>query len=413
MHKYKNKLRALEILKYIGPGLLVTVGFIDPGNWASNLAAGADYGTALLWVITLSTLMLIIFQHNVAHLGIVTGKCLAESIKIHFPKWIALPILGSATLAVISTMVAEILGGAIALQILFKIPLIIGSIICIIVSIFLLFSNTYKKTERIIVGFVSVIGFAFLYELLLLKIEWIQVIHDSLWVSVPDVNAIFVIMALLGAIIMPHNLFLHSEIIQSRQWNLESEAMIKRQLKYEFLDTSVSMIIGWLINSSMVVLAAYTFYINQEQVTALDQAAHLLTPLLGSQASTIFAIALLFSGIASIITAMMTSGTITASFFFEAYDEKDPHTKYGIIACMLAAFVVILFVNQPYLALLISQIVLSIQLPITIISQIVLTSSSTVMKEYKNKLSTTILLVFLGSIIIGLNIWLLISFFIG
>lgn len=407
----KTRIKAKEIFQYIGPGLLVTVGFIDPGNWASNLASGAEYGTTLLWVITLSTLMLIMFQHNVAHLGIVTGKCLAENMRTHFKKSIGLPVLWSAMAAIVSTMVAEILGGAIALQLLFNIPIVLGSFITMIVCLVLLFSNTYKRSEKMIVGFVSIIGFSFVYELLLIDIQWSQVLQNWIVIEVVDFQSIFIIMAILGAIIMPHNLFLHSEIIQSRQWNLENEEVIQKQLKYEFLDTVVSMMIGWFINSAMIILAAYTFYTSNQKVTSIEQAAHLLAPLLGNNATTIFAFALLLSGISSLITAMITSGTVYAGIFMEAYDETDNHTRFGILLSTIIAFIVIVFVQDVYKALLLSQMLLSIQLPITILSQLHLTSSENVMGTYKNKKSTNIILYGLGGIIILLNIWLFISVF--
>jgi manganese transport protein len=155
---HKRYLGGLDFFKYIGPGLLVTVGFIDPGNWASNFAAGSEFGYALLWVVTLSTIMLIVLQHNVAHLGIVTGLCLSEAATQYCPKWISRPILGSAVLASISTSLAEILGGAIALQMLLEIPIAWGSVLTTMFVVIMLFSNSYKKIERAIIAFVSVIG---------------------------------------------------------------------------------------------------------------------------------------------------------------------------------------------------------------------------------------------------------------
>ena len=158
---------ALDIFKFIGPGLLVTVGFIDPGNWASNFAAGSEYGYALLWVVTLSTIMLIALQHNVAHLGIVTGLCLSEAAVKYAPKWVGRPIIVSAILASISTSLAEILGGAIALQMLFGISIPTGSVLTTVAVLIMLFTNSYKKMERAIIGFVSMIGLSFVYELFL------------------------------------------------------------------------------------------------------------------------------------------------------------------------------------------------------------------------------------------------------
>lgn len=159
--KHKQRSQAREFLSYIGPGLLITVGFIDPGNWASNLAAGADYGYLLLWMVTLSTIMLIFLQHNAARLGIATGLCLAEAANQYLPKWISLPTLLSAVLASIATALAEILGGAIALNLLFNVPLWLGSILMAALCSWLLRSNSYRKLEKIIIAFVSLIGLSF------------------------------------------------------------------------------------------------------------------------------------------------------------------------------------------------------------------------------------------------------------
>jgi manganese transport protein len=167
---HKRYLGGLDMLKYIGPGMLVTVGFIDPGNWASNFAAGSEFGYALLWVVTLSTIMLIILQHNVAHLGIVTGLCLSEAATKYTPAWVSKPILATAVLASISTSLAEILGGAIALQMLFGIPISWGAVLTTVFVLLMLFTNSYKKIERAIIAFVSIIGLSFIYELFLVKI---------------------------------------------------------------------------------------------------------------------------------------------------------------------------------------------------------------------------------------------------
>lgn len=179
---HKRYLGGLDVFRYIGPGLLVTVGFIDPGNWASNFAAGSEFGYSLLWVVTLSTVMLIILQHNVAHLGIVTGLCLSEAATQYTPKWVSRPILGTAVLASISTSLAEILGGAIALQMLLDIPIIWGSVLTTVFVSIMLFTNSYKKIERAIIAFVSVIGLSFIYELFLVRIDWpvaVQGVGDS------------------------------------------------------------------------------------------------------------------------------------------------------------------------------------------------------------------------------------------
>jgi len=405
---YHPKLGGIDIFKYIGPGLLVTVGFIDPGNWASNLAAGADYGYALLWMVTLSTIMLIILQHNVAHLGIATGLCLSEATMIYLKPKYSYTVLSSAMLASISTSLAEILGGAIAIEMLFGVPAKIGAVLVTIFVVIMLHTGTYKMIEKWIIAFVSIIGLSFLYELSLVTINWDAAVVGWITPSIPQ-GSMIIVMSVLGAVVMPHNLFLHSEVIQSRQWNLENEDVINRQLKYEFFDTLFSMIVGWAINSSMILLAAATFFSSQTPVSELQQANHLLEPLLGSNAAFVFAIALLF---ASTITSGMAAGSIFAGIFKEPYDIKDNHTRLGASISLFGALLIIFIISNPFQGLIISQMILSIQLPFTIFLQVKLTSSEEVMGKYKNKTSTKYLLYFIGTIVTFLNIALFISFFI-
>ncbi|MEI8273043.1 MAG: Nramp family divalent metal transporter [Paludibacter sp.] len=407
---YKPNYGGLEIFKFIGPGLLVTVGFIDPGNWASNLAAGAEYGYSLLWMVTLSTIMLIVLQHNVAHLGIASGLCLSEATTLHLKPRFSKFLLTSAMLASISTSLAEILGGAIALEMLFHIPVRAGALLVTIFVMIMLYTNSYKIMEKWIIAFVSVIGLSFLYELSLVNIDWNSAITGWVTPSFPK-GSMLIIMSVLGAVVMPHNLFLHSEIIQSRQWNLQDEVVIKKQLRYEFLDTLVSMLIGWAINSAMILLAAATFFKTKTAVNELQQANHLLTPLLGSNAAIVFAVALLFSGIASTTTSGMAAGSIFAGMYNEPYDIKDNHSRMGVAISLLVGYAIILLINNPFQGLIISQMILSLQLPFTIFLQVYLTSSQKIMGKYKNTLFSKILLYSMGILVSILNIALLVSLF--
>ncbi len=407
---YKPNYGGLEIFKFIGPGLLVTVGFIDPGNWASNLAAGAEYGYSLLWMVTLSTIMLIVLQHNVAHLGIASGLCLSEATTLHLKPRFSKFLLTSAMLASISTSLAEILGGAIALEMLFHIPVRAGALLVTIFVMIMLYTNSYKIMEKWIIAFVSVIGLSFLYELSLVNIDWNSAITGWVTPSFPK-GSMLIIMSVLGAVVMPHNLFLHSEIIQSRQWNLQDEVVIKKQLRYEFLDTLVSMLIGWAINSAMILLAAATFFKTKTAVNELQQANHLLTPLLGSNAAIVFAVALLFSGIASTTTSGMAAGSIFAGMYNEPYDIKDNHSRMGVAISLLVGYTIILLINNPFQGLIISQMILSLQLPFTIFLQVYLTSSQKIMGKYKNTLFSKILLYSMGILVSILNIALLVSLF--
>ena len=402
-----KKFAGKEFLKYIGPGILVTVGFIDPGNWASNIAAGSAYGYKLLWIVTLATIMLILLQHNAAHLGIVTGLCISEAINKYMKPTIGKIITGTAIFAAIGTAMAEILGAAIALKMLFNIPIKIGALLSAVLIIFMLFSNSYRKIEKIIIGFVSIIGISFIFETALVNINWSETAKNLVIPNIPS-GSLPIIMSVLGAVVMPHNLFLHSEVIQSRKWNLQDKSIIEKQLKYEFMDTMLSMIIGFIINSAMI-LVAITFFENGVNVTELEQAQVMLKPLLGRSSALVFAIALLFAGIASCITAGMAGGSIFAGLFAEEYDINNKHSKAGVLITILLALLIIFFVDNPFNGLIYSQMLLSVQLPITIFSQLYLTSSKKVMGEYKNTLTENIVLWIIGGIVTVLNIMLLVS----
>lgn len=405
-------IKARELLRYLGPGILVTVGFIDPGNWAANIAAGSGYGYTLLWMVSLSTIMLIILQHNVAHLGIATGYCLSEAATTYLPCWLSRLLLSSAMAAAVATAVAEILGIAIALQILFAIPLTTGSIFAALLAGFFLWTNAYQRLEKWIIGFVSIIGFSFLVQLNMAPIDWPTALRS--WI-VPEIPAgsLPIIMSVLGAVVMPHNLFLHSEIIQSRQWNLEDDSLIQRQLRYEFVDTLFSMLIGWAINSAIILVAAATFFQAGLEVTTMEQAEAMLRPLLGPAAAVIFAVALLFSGFSSTTTAGMAGGSIFAGIFREPYDIHDVHSRWGVAITYGLATATIFLISDAFRGLVFSQVILSMQLPFTVFMQIYLTSSPKVMGKYANNSQLKITLFTIAAIITLLNLWLLADFVTG
>jgi manganese transport protein len=255
---------------------------------------------------------------------------------------------------------------------------------------------------------VSIIGLSFLYELFLAQVDWLASAQGWVLPAFPT-GSMLVIMSVLGAVVMPHNLFLHSEIIQSRQWQLEDKKVIEKQLDLEFLDTLLSMLIGWAINSAMIILAAATFFTVGKEVLELEQAQELLRPLLGDNASNIFAIALLLAGVASSVTSGMAGGIITAGIAGEPYNIRDKHSLIGTAGSLLVGLVIICGISDPFQGLLLSQMALSVQLPITMITQVYLTSSPKVMGEYANSPGTKALLIFLTAIVTVLNLMLLIS----
>ncbi len=398
-----------NFLKYIGPGFLVTVGFVDPGNWAANVATGSSFGYSLLWVVSLSTLMLIILQHNAAHLGIASGLCLSEAASTHFKPWLSRSLLASALLAAVATAMAEILGLAIGLHMLFHLPLSAGAVLGTALAVFILFSNSYRRLEKWIMAFVSLIALSFIFELLLVKVQWPTALRHWLVPTLPP-RSLPLLMCVLGAVIMPHNLFLHSEIIQSRQWNLKEDQVIKKQLRFEFMDTLAGMLAGWVINSAMIIIAAAVFFSKKLAVSELPQAQATLKPLLGPAAAVVFALALVFSGFSSAVTAAMAGGTIFAGIFKKPFVLSDPRARQGVFLTMGGALLTIFFLKNPFQGLIWSQILLSLQLPWTIFPLIFLTSSKKVMGKYVNSPLNKAVLLAVTSIVTFLNIMLLVGF---
>ncbi|MDR2008162.1 MAG: Nramp family divalent metal transporter [Alphaproteobacteria bacterium] len=405
-----KKARKFTFFKYMGPGVLVAVGFIDPGNWASNLAAGSMFGYSLLWVVSISTLMLILLQHNVAHLGIATGHCLAENTFLHIKPKYAQPLLLTALLAAISTSLAEILGGAIALNMLLGIPITLGVLVMLITVCLVTFMTNYQRLEKFIISFVAIIGFCFFYEVMLINVDWAEAAKSAVVISIPQ-GSMLIIVSILGAVVMPHNLFLHSEIIQTKNWFNRSPQLKNKLLKYEFLDTLFSMIMGWAINCVIIILAAEVFFKNNVQVEDLSQAADLLKPVLGSKAALVFAASLLCASFASSITAGIAGGIIFSAVFKKEYDEKSRYTRIGIILTHVITCGIILFIDDTLMGLLYSQMFLSMQLPFTIGLQIYLTSSKKVMGDSVNTLSTNLMLLACGIFVSVLNIILLYTMF--
>lgn len=398
----------LEIMRHIGPGLLVTVGFIDPGNWASNMAAGSQFGYSLLWVVTLSTIMLIVLQHNAAHLGIATGMCLAEATSRFLPRLLGRAILGTAYLACVATAMAEVLGGAVALQMLFGLPLRFGCVVVAAASMTMLLTSSYKQAERWIIAFVSVVGLSFLAELAMVEVDWPRAAVSWATPSMPA-GSTATVVSILGAVVMPHNLFLHSEIIQSMHFEGRGQKVVEERLRYELLDTLFSMGIGWTINSAMVILAATTFFSRGVVVEDLAAAAATLSPIVGPASSVIFAVALLFAGLSSSVTAGMAAGTVTAGMFGEEYDIHDRHSSIGVALCFAGAVAACLCVEDAFAGLVWSQALLSLQLPVTVFLLIRLTSSRKVMGRYANSRPLTATLVAIGVVVTALDAALLLG----
>ena len=249
---------------------------------------------------------------------------------------------------------------------------------------------------------------SFIYELFLIDIDWKQAALSSITPSVPE-GSLLIVMSVIGAVVMPHNLFLHSEVVQSREFHKRDDKSIRKALDYELFDTLFSMLVGWAINSAMILLAAATVFKAGQAVSDLSQAQSLLAPLLGGNAANVFAIALLMAGLSSTVTSGMAAGTIFAGIFGEPYNIKDVHSVTGVALSLVAALLIICFIDNPFQGLIISQTVLSIQLPFAVFLQVYLTSSRKVMGKYVNKKWNSAVLYSLAAIVTALNVWLLVD----
>jgi len=394
-----------ELLRYLGPGFIVTIGFIDPGNWATNMAGGSQFGYALLWVISLSTVMLIFLQHVAARLGIVTGASLAANVRRHFSRPLVLLFGATIVPALIATSLAEILGGALGFQILFHLPLAAGALLTLALVWVAIVGQRYDRLERLIIAFLAFIAGAYIVE--------IFIVHPDMAAAAPrwivptfPAGSIVVAMGMLGAIVMPHNIYLHSNTIQSREWDFAGVDQT-RLMRFELVDTSLSMAMGWLVNSAMILVAAAVFFTHGITVTSIAQASATLRPLVGPAAQLLFGLALLVAGLASSITSSLATANVITGYLGRP---EDPHSRLyrlGIIVMAAPAVALIAAGLNAYRALILSQVVLSLQLPLTIVPLLLLSRRRDVMGDLRAGRASMVCGWAVAAIIIGLNVFLL------
>ena len=396
-----------QFLSFLGPGFLVTVGFIDPGNWATNIQGGSQFGYQLLWVITLSTLMLIVIQHMAAKLGIATGKSLAVNIRERFPAPVSAFLGLTIVIACAATDVAELIGGAIGFNLLLGLPLWTGALLTVILKVFLVVSQRYHRLETIIIGFLGVIACCYLIELLIVKPDWVAVAPSMI---IPHVNrsSIYIAMALFGAVVMPHNIFLHSNVIHSRKWGL-SENDKMELLRYEKFDTLAAMSLGWVVNSAMIIVAAAVFSKNHIVVTSIEQASATLRPLAGPLAGLLFAVALVFAGVGSSITSSMAEANVITGFMGKPEDSRTLLYRVAVFITAIPSFIIILLGMDTFKILIFSQVVLSIQLPFTLIPLLILCRSRKVMGGFRSGTGEFVAALIISAIVIILNLYLFYS----
>ena len=368
-----------------GPALMVSVGYMDPGNWATDLAGGSRYGYALLWVLLMSNLMAVLLQGLAARLGIAGRRDLAQANREHYPRWVNLALYGLAEIAITATDLAEVIGSAIALQLLFGLPLTAGVLITAADTLLLLALSRFgiRKLELVVVGLVGMIGMGMLVEIVLARPDWGGV-AGGLVPSLPDSGALFIAIGILGATVMPHNLYLHSALVQTRRVG-RSEAQVRSALRLNVLDSTLALNLAFFINAAILVMAAAVFHrAGYTEVAEIQDAHRLLEPLLGAQIAPVaFALALLASGQSSTVT-----GTLAGQIVMEGYlnIRIRPWLRRLITraAAVIPALLVIGWSGETATGelLVLSQVILSLQLPFAVIPLIHFCSDRARMRNF-------------------------------
>jgi manganese transport protein len=407
-----------KLLAFAGPGYLVAVGYMDPGNWATDLAGGSAFGYTLLSVILLSNLMAILLQGLAAKLGIVTGRDLAQACRDHFGRRTSFMLWVLCEIAIAACDLAEVIGAAIALNLLFAIPLPWGVLFTSLDVMLVLFlqHKGFRLLEALVIALVVTVGACFLFEILLSRPEIGPMLRGFLPTPqiVANPSMLYIAIGILGATVMPHNLYLHSSIVQTRRY--EEDAAGKREaVRFAFLDSTIALSMALFINAAILIVAAASFHTSGHgDVAEIQDAYKLLTPLLGAGASGVFALALLASGLNSTIT-----GTLAGQIVMEGFlnIRLRPWLRRLItrgIAIVPAAAVAILYGESGTAKLLVlSQVILSLQLSFAVIPLVMFTSERAKMGAFVNPLWLKVLAWTVAAVIAALNGWLLIQTFAG
>jgi manganese transport protein len=400
-----------KLMAFIGPAYLVSVGYMDPGNWATDIAGGSQFGYKLIWVLLMSNLMALLLQSLSARLGIVRGLDLAQASRNTYPSYINYPLYFLAQIAIVACDLAEIIGMAIGLNLLFGLPLVWGISITILDTFLLLFlmNRGMRIMEVFIVSMVFIVGISFLTEMFIVKPAMTEVL-SGFAPSLLSGNALYIAIGIIGATVMPHNLYLHSSLVQTRKIERTAKG-IKDSLKYNLIDTTIALNLAFFVNAAILILAATAFYKNGLfQVAEIQDAYKLLDNIFGSVAPTLFAIALIASGQSSTIT-----GTLAGQIVMEGHLNLriQPWIRRLLTRSLaiLPAFFTIFFFGEQALGglLILSQVVLSLQLGFAVIPLIHFNSDREKMKEYTIKNWVKILAWLSALIIVSLNVQLVIE----
>jgi manganese transport protein len=392
--RYRRLRRAA---RYVGPAFLVGVGYIDPGNWATDLEAGASFGYSLLWVLLASNLMALLLQHMSAKLGLATGLTYPQLCRQRLSRPVVLVLWLTAEVAALSTDLAEVLGAALGFYLLFRIPLFPAALLAALVAfgILALYRFGHRTVELVIIGLVGVVGLAYVLEVWLAQPPWSEVAAGVFVPRLPR-DALYIAMGMLGATVMPHNLYLHSGVILTRRHaNPSRNAHVAR---LSLLDSVLALNLAWLVNSAIVVMAAAVFFSHNLPIDAIEDAHQTLSPLTGDLAATVFAVALLAAGLASSTTATLAGQIVLEGFL---------NVRFSVflrrLVTLLPALIVIGTGLDSYRILILSQVVLSLQLPFAIVPLVWLTARRSIMGAQANAPLTTALAAVAAALIAGLN----------
>jgi manganese transport protein len=394
---------AAGYLVFVGPAVVASIAYMDPGNFATNIQAGAKYGYSLLWVVLLANLIAMLFQALSAKLGIVTGRNLAELCRDHFSKPVVWGMWGISEIAAMATDLAEFLGGAVGLALLFKMPLLSGMAVTAIITyaILLLQNRGFRPVEIVISSLVGIIGFCYLVEMFIAPVDWGAAAYHSIKPEIPDAEALLISVGIIGATVMPHAIYLHSGLTQARTPAVD-ERERRLLLRYSNIEVFIALAIAGLINMAMVMMASSAFHAGHSDVSEIETAYHTLTPLLGIGAAGIFLLSLIASGVSSSVVGTMAGQMIMQGFV----GFRIPIWVRRVVT-MAPAFVVVAIGVNTTQALVVSQVVLSIALPLPMIALLIFTRRADIMGSFANGRLTRIAAVLATVVVLGLNAFLI------
>jgi manganese transport protein len=399
-----------RLLPFLGPAFVASVAYMDPGNFATNIQGGAQFGYQLLWVIVASNLMAMLIQSLSAKLGIASGLNLAEQCRNNFPKPVVLGMWVIMELVAMATDLAEFLGAALGFNLLFGIPLWIAGLLTVLATFLILALERYgfRPLEAVITALVGVVALSYLVETLLDRPEWSTVFYHAVVPQFSGTESVLLATGILGATVMPHVIFLHSALTQGRIVTRDA-AQQKKLFRYELVDVFIAMGLAGLINMAMLIMAAATFHNHGlTGIGTIEEAHRTLEPLLGSAASWVFAVSLLASGLSSSSVGTMAGQVIMGGFL-----HRQIPTWIRRLVTVLPPMIIIMLGLDPTRTLVISQVVLSFGLPFAIVPLVIFTRRRDIMGELVNHRLTTAVVSLVAMLIIALNLFLLQQIFFG